>query len=327
MERNLSVELRPQKFEDFIGCEHITGPILEGIKQGRIDSTYMFFGPPGCGKTSMARAVAWYINNNDLTLGIDLEEPDTGSLSADEIRQLIIRARYNPWTNKYKCIILDEAQKISTAAQEILLKALEEPCPTTVWFICSSDPGKLSGAFRRRGGSNIMPTLDAEGISKLVSRVLKYTNTLDKNAEATDLVGYLLTYQITSPGLVVRAAERLVTGVSAEEAAKVVETTSVDTFAIAKAAAVGKWSDVQKLLSLAPISAAKDIRGVVSSYFKSILLKSEAGSSRANRCVWAIEQMAGMANQNQFEDGLIWSATCAAIYKICIGQAEYLKKS
>lgn len=326
MDRNLSVEFRPQVLNDFIGCESITQPIAEGLAQGRVDSTYLFFGPPGCGKTSMARVVAKLLNGEQEEY--DIIEPDVAELGVDEIRYLISKARLNPWSGKFKCIILDEAHKLGAPAQLILLKAIEEPVSSTVWFICSSEPSKLSEAIRRRGVTYIMPPLNPDQIDTLVkSTITRVGGTVaDKYLPiCKDLTKALIEHETTSPGFIVRAIEKFITGVPAIESAQVIEVTTVDTIAIARAAASGDWEKVKTILSTAPRSAARDIRSAVSGYFRAILLKQKTGD-RAERCVWAIQQLGDLANQNQFEEGLIWASTCAALYLICVGQKNYKEK-
>lgn len=342
MERNLSVELRPQSLDEFLGCEEIVGPIKEGLRQGRVASTYIFVGPPGTGKTSIARAVIRYVNvlGNDHSdqSEFDIIEPDTGDLSADDVRGLISDSRVSPQFGKYKGIILDEAHKLSIPTQTILLKSLEEPCYSTIWFICSSEPGKLSPAWRRRGSYYVMPGLNNKAdIGTIICKALKHvgeeinTKYADKWSE---LANALVANEVNSPGLIVQAVEKWITGVPASLAAQVSEVSNVDIGAIAKACAAGDWETVQKHIRTAPMSAARDIRGRVAGYFRSILVGKEGGgpgerlgTARASRCVWAIEQLTDLANQNQFEDGLIWSATCASLYNICVGQKEYIDKT
>lgn len=332
MERNLSVELRPKTLDEFLGCENIIGPIKEGLKQGRIASTYIITGPPGTGKTSLARAIIQFVNG-PLDY-YDISEPDTSELGADNIRPLIDSARLSPQWGSYKGIIIDEAHKLVASTQDMLLKATEEPCPSTIWFICSSEPSKLKDALKRRGSYYIMEGLGVSDTLELVHRTLNYTGEDIKNkysSKAIELTNELFNRDIKSPGLIIQAVERLITGISVSAAAQVTESTTVDTFAIARSISKGDWPSVQSVLQIAPRSSARDIRSAVAGYFRSILVGKAGsegpalGSQRAELCVWAIQEMANLSNQNQFEDGLIMAATSASLYRICAGWSKHVK--
>lgn len=315
--RNLSVELRPKTFSDFIGADSVINPILEGIKQGRVDSAYMFSGQKGSGKTSLARVLAKYVQGQELE-DYDIEEINTANCNtADDARELVQRARFNPWIGKYKVFILDEAQRMTTAAQQILLKDLEEPNPSLIWMPCTSDPSKIDPALRRRCGDwrlrGLYPdetkTLILASLSKLDKAIeKKYTPQADELSKA------LVDNNITSPGFIIRALEKFITGVPAIEAAQVSEVTSVDTMAVMREVVKGNWSAVQKLLQKATAEDGRGIRAVVTWKFRTILLKAEAGSSTADISTQAIHEL---TDHSTFEDGLQLAATIASIYKIC----------
>lgn len=318
MERNLSVQLRPKRFEDLIGMEYVVEPILEGLRQGRVDSAYMFSGQPGTGKTTIAWILAKYIQNNAYSdEEFDIEEINTAFCNtAEDARELVQRAKFNPWTGKYKVIILDECQRLTPAAQQILLKDMEEPNDRLVWIPCTSEPAKISSALQRRCVQYHIKGLSAEDTSKLLTT---YINKLEKSLikeylpRVDELTNALVLNQIVSPGFIVRALEKFITGIPASEAALVATPTSVDALAICRAVVKGDWNTTKGLLLKAQSDEGRIIRNIVAGYFKSILLKAD----RPTSAKIAAEAIHELASHSTFEDGLILSSTIASLYKIC----------
>ena len=122
---------RPIVFSDVVGQEHITNTLTGSLKVGKTSHAYLFTGPRGCGKTSVARILAHEINGFEYTIEdeyVDIIEIDGASnRGIDNIRELREKAAIAPTVGKYKVYIINEAEKMTTQAQNAILKTLEEP--------------------------------------------------------------------------------------------------------------------------------------------------------------------------------------------------------
>ena len=151
---------RSNNFDEVIGQNFVVQAIKNTIKQNKIGHAYLFSGPRGTGKTTMARLLAKAVNcsaNNDkpcnncpdcllANKGIHpdiIEINAANETSVDHIRDLIEKTYLAPMRGKYKIYIIDEVHQLSSAASSALLKILEEPPENVIFILATTDPQKL----------------------------------------------------------------------------------------------------------------------------------------------------------------------------------------
>lgn len=138
---------RPTKLENVIGQEQITATLSNALKQGRIGHAYLFIGPRGTGKTSVARIFAHAVNGFDYQVEdhyLDIIEIDAASnTGVDNIRDLREKAVIAPTKGKYKVYIIDEVHMLTKSASNALLKTLEEPPEHVIFIMATTDAYKV----------------------------------------------------------------------------------------------------------------------------------------------------------------------------------------
>ena len=159
---------RPQDFDEVVGQEPVVRTLKNAIAGGQVRQAYLFAGPRGTGKTSLARILAKGLNceqgptpNPDKTChaclaiangnSLDVVEMDAASQRGiDDIREIRERVVLQPAEGRYKVYILDEAHQLTDAAWNALLKLIEEPPPHLVFVFCTTDLAKVLPTVRSR---------------------------------------------------------------------------------------------------------------------------------------------------------------------------------
>jgi len=149
--RALTRAYRPFTFDDIVSQEHVSSTLRNAIAANRLSHAYMFCGPRGVGKTTMARVLAREINQIDqsvdgeaLTQTLNIVEIDAASHNkVDDIHQLRESVRIPPQNGRYKVFIIDEVHMLSKAAFNALLKTLEEPPPHAIFIFATTEPHKV----------------------------------------------------------------------------------------------------------------------------------------------------------------------------------------
>lgn len=159
---------RPQVFQDVIGQNHVTVTLQNAIKNNQVGHAYLFSGPRGVGKTTVARIFAKSLNCehgpseepcnecsicNSIQNGssMDVQELDGASNnSVDDVRNLISNVGYHSTQCRYKMYIIDEVHMLSKEAFNALLKTLEEPPPNVIFVFATTEPQKIPATVLSR---------------------------------------------------------------------------------------------------------------------------------------------------------------------------------
>lgn len=152
---------RPQTFGDVVGQEHVTKTLQNALLQGKVPHAYLFSGPRGTGKTTIAKVFAKTINCENgptvepcnqcetcksIMLGTNdqvLEMDAASNNGVDDIRYLIEKVRTPPASVRYKVYIIDEVHMLSMGAFNALLKTLEEPPKHVIFILATTEPHKI----------------------------------------------------------------------------------------------------------------------------------------------------------------------------------------
>lgn len=151
---------RSQTFDELVGQQYVVRSIKNAVQEGKVGHAYLFCGPRGTGKTSMARLLARAVNCEDkehapcgkcenCLAAIEGTHPDIIEINAanethvEDVRDLIERARLSPMMGQHKVYIVDEVHQLSSSAASALLKTLEEPPEHVIFILATTDPQKL----------------------------------------------------------------------------------------------------------------------------------------------------------------------------------------
>src|ERR1043165_246575 len=164
----LARKYRPSTFSEVVGQEHVTRTLGNAFSTGRVHHAFLFCGPRGCGKTTVARIVGKALNCLDTTTSepcgvcsactsitnssaVDYLEMDGASnRGIDAIRELTEAVRYQPAVLRKKVYVIDEVHMLTTEAFNALLKTLEEPPPHVTFVLATTEPHKLPNTILSR---------------------------------------------------------------------------------------------------------------------------------------------------------------------------------
>ncbi|MGM9947621.1 DNA polymerase III subunit gamma/tau [Floccifex sp.] len=197
---------RPKKFEDVVGQEHIIQTLKNAVYQNKIAHAYLFCGPRGTGKTTIAKIFAKMLNcenenkpcgecenckMSSLSNHPDIIEIDAASNNGvEEVRNLIDKVKYAPLIGKYKVYIIDEVHMMSSSAFNALLKTIEEPPEHVIFIFATTEPNKVIPTIISRCQRYDFSKVSEKDISKRLNIVCKQEN-IEIDEDAISLIARL----------------------------------------------------------------------------------------------------------------------------------------
>ena len=251
--------------------------------ENKIPHSYLFGGPPGCGKTTLGRIIAKKLGCRDF----DFKELNSADFRGiDMIRELVQQVKYAPMESPCKVWLMDECHKLTNDAQNALLKLLEEP-PSYVYFIlCTSEPEKLIKAVKERCVQYMVKPLDVKDARQLLIDTLEKEK---KEVPEEEVLEKIINVSGGVPRNILQLLNKVLS-VPEKEQIKIIEDADInekEAIDLCRALMKGaSWKEIAGLIKdLKPgtgsMDKAETIRRVVLGYAQAILLNGQQNDQAA----------------------------------------------
>lgn len=284
---SLITEFRPDDLQNFMGSEDAIKGLKSKFDSKNPPNVFLITGPSGCGKTTLSRIIATLVgaikDGESPHISINYKEIDSAHFTGvDSIRDLRRQLPTLPMANKTKAYLLDECHQLSFAAQEALLKGLEE-CPKHAYIIlATTDPQKLKVTLKRRCHEVKLSSLNDDDMHSFLASIVKKRKAKKVNEK---VITEIANSSMGSPGIALSILDKVIDLKNPKAMLKVLATgETISTAAIDLCRGIFKktpWNKMGKI-----IKALKDnkqdperLRKAINGYCMSILLKQDSAAA------------------------------------------------
>lgn len=270
---DLDRKYRPQDLDEVIGQDHIVTSLKHKMETQTLPQAYLFQGPSGTGKTTLARIIAKHLN----CVEANIIEVDAGKFTGiDDMRALMLGLDYRAvGKSPIKFVIMDECHSLSAKAWNSLLKIVEEPPPHLYWAFCTTEPGKVITTIQNRCHIYNLKEVDSESIEVLLEAI----------AEAEELefpkgtFSFISTKSNGSPRKAIKSLSKCIGLSSLKDIALVMEELEEDTEVIklckALIGARPTWPAVVEIITKLKEGNPESIRIQVCNYVRVVALREK----------------------------------------------------
>jgi DNA polymerase III gamma/tau subunit len=330
--QQLSLSARPKTLDGLLGQDKLIAAIRGHFKSGRYPKAWLFAGTKGTGKTTTARILALsYQCTHQKTFGrpclecrrnktnFQITEISAAVLSKKEDMAGALAGAHSGvmGDGAYRVYIINEIQRAGPGCLSQFLDMLEDTPPSTVFIFTTTEPGRLSDAFRSRCISYEFRDLEMSDVEKLVERLL---TKIGSDLPADRLSNALADNMVRSPRLIAQAVEKYCAGCDPADAAMVSGAATIDILGLSRAITRGHWDEAARYLQNVDGGDARALRVLLLSYLKTQLLETPDMGPRGDAVAKAILLMSSVANA---EDAVVFAAICSSCYTLCILFSKY----